>query len=93
MNLVVDQVEQSGPDLRTRRDRTGHQPALPFPVKMQHHRLLGQPWPCQRRLNLNNHLKGHLHVWVDHTPGDFTRPKGLNSVSALLEAASLGRVS
>lgn len=37
-----------------------------------------------------NQLKAQLHIWMDHTPGDLARPKGLASVTALLDAASLG---
>lgn len=44
----------------------------------------------KRRTMMINQLKAQLHVWLDHTPGDLARPKGLDAVTALLDAASLG---
>lgn len=43
----------------------------------------------KRRTMVINQLKVHLHVWLDHTPADLARPKGLTSLTALLEAAPL----
>jgi transposase len=39
---------------------------------------------------LINQLKAQLHVWLDHTPSDLTRPKGLDSLTSLLNVAQLG---
>jgi transposase len=44
----------------------------------------------KRRTMLINQLKGQLHVWLDHTPGDLARPKGLASLTTLLNTAKLG---
>lgn len=44
----------------------------------------------KRRTMMINQLKAQLHVWLDHTPGDLARPKGMDAVTALLDAASLG---
>jgi transposase len=37
-----------------------------------------------------NQLKAQLHVWLDHTPADLTRPKHLTSLTAILVTAGLG---
>jgi transposase len=44
----------------------------------------------KRRTMLINQLKAQLHVWLDHTPGDLARPKGLDSLTSLLNTAQLG---
>jgi transposase len=44
----------------------------------------------KRRTMVINQLKAQLHVWLDHTPGDLARPKGLTSLTTLLDAARLG---
>ena len=38
-----------------------------------------------------NQLKAQLHLWLDHTPGDLTRPKGVSALTALTDGAHLGR--
>jgi transposase len=44
----------------------------------------------KRRTMVINQLKAQLHVWLDHTPADLTRPKGLTSLTATLGTAPLG---
>ncbi|MEO3810782.1 IS110 family transposase [Sphaerisporangium sp. B11E5] len=44
----------------------------------------------KRRTMLINQLKAQFHVWLDHTPGDLTRPKSLDSLTSLLNTAQLG---
>lgn len=43
----------------------------------------------KRRTMVINQLKAQLHVWLDHTPGDLARPKGLALLATLLDAARL----
>jgi transposase len=45
----------------------------------------------KRRTMVINQLKAQLHLWLDHTPGDLTRPKGLSAVTAVTDGARLGR--
>jgi transposase len=44
----------------------------------------------KRRTMVINQLKAQVHVWLNHTPGDLARRKGLTSLTALLNAAQLG---
>ncbi len=44
----------------------------------------------KRRTMAINQLKAQLHVWLDHTPGDLTRVRNLESVTALVDPAPLG---
>jgi transposase len=44
----------------------------------------------KRRTMVINQLKAQLHVWLDHTPADLTRPKHLTSLTANLVTAGLG---
>jgi transposase len=44
----------------------------------------------KRRTMAINQLKSHIHVWLDHTPGDLARNKPLAAVTALVNAAQLG---
>jgi transposase len=44
----------------------------------------------KRRTMVINQLKAQLHVWLDHTPADLTRPKGLTALTAILGPARLG---
>lgn len=44
----------------------------------------------KRRTMVINQLKAQLHVWLDHTPADLTRPKHLTSLTAILVTAELG---
>lgn len=44
----------------------------------------------KRRTMVTNQLKAQVHVWVDHTPGDLARPKGLTALTAVVHAAPLG---
>lgn len=44
----------------------------------------------KRRTMVINQLKAQLHVWLDHTPADLTRPKHLTSLTAILVTAGLG---
>ncbi|MEU6718099.1 IS110 family transposase [Nonomuraea sp. NPDC046802] len=44
----------------------------------------------KRRTTLINQLKAQLHLWLDHTPGDLSRPKGTDTLAGLLAAAHLG---
>jgi transposase len=44
----------------------------------------------KRRTMVINQLKAQLHVWLDHTPADLTRPKHLTSLTAILITAGLG---
>ena len=44
----------------------------------------------KRRTMVINQLKAQLHVWLDHTPADLTRPKHLTSLTATLVTAGLG---
>jgi transposase len=43
----------------------------------------------KRRTMVINQVKAHTHVWLDHTPGDLARAKGLTSLAALLASAPL----
>lgn len=43
----------------------------------------------KRRTMAINQLKGRLHVWLDHTPGDLARARNLTSVAALLDATPM----
>ena len=45
----------------------------------------------KRRTMVINQLKAQLHLWLDHTPADLTRPKGLSALTALTDRAPLGR--
>ena len=44
----------------------------------------------RRRTAVINQLKSHLHVWLDHTPGDLTRGKALAALTTLVASASFG---
>jgi transposase len=44
----------------------------------------------KRRTMVINQLKAQLHVWLNHTPGDLARAKGLTSLTVLLDTAQLG---
>jgi transposase len=44
----------------------------------------------KRRTMVINQLKAHAHVWLDHSPGDLARAKGLASLTALLDTTRLG---
>ncbi|WP_051183014.1 IS110 family transposase [Nocardia vinacea] len=44
----------------------------------------------KRRTMAINQLKAHLHVWINHTPGDLARTKVLASLTGLLDSAQLG---
>ncbi|WP_436496949.1 IS110 family transposase [Actinokineospora sp. HUAS TT18] len=43
----------------------------------------------KRRTMAINQLKGRLHVWLDHTPGDLARARNLTSVTALLNTTAV----
>ena len=43
----------------------------------------------KRRTMAINQLEGHLHVWLDHTPGDLARVRNLTLVTALVNTAPL----
>src|SRR4051812_48202586 len=43
----------------------------------------------KRRTMVINQLKAHLHVWLDHTPGDLARAKSLMSLTALLDTSQI----
>ena len=43
----------------------------------------------KRRTMVINQLKAQLHVWLDHTPGNLLRGKGVAAVTALLADATL----
>lgn len=43
----------------------------------------------KRRTMAINQLKGQLHVWLDHTPGDLARARNLARVTALVNTAPL----
>lgn len=45
----------------------------------------------KRRTMVINQLKAQLHLWLDYTPGDLTRSKGLSALTELTSAAHLGR--
>jgi transposase len=44
----------------------------------------------KRRTMVINQVKAQVHVWLDHTPGDLTRPAGIAALTAVLDAASVG---
>ncbi|WP_433208678.1 IS110 family transposase [Nocardia sp. CA-107356] len=44
----------------------------------------------KRRTMAINQLKAHVHVWLDHTPGDLARGKTLTALTVLLNSARLG---
>ena len=43
----------------------------------------------KRRTMAINQLKAQLHVWLDHTPGDLARTRGLAAVTTLVNTASM----
>lgn len=45
----------------------------------------------RRRTMVINQVKAYTHLWLDHTPGDLTRPRRLTELSSLLNDSNLGR--
>jgi tetrahydromethanopterin S-methyltransferase subunit B len=43
----------------------------------------------KRRTMVINQLEAQLHVWLDHTPADLSRTKGLTTLTARLGTAPL----
>lgn len=44
----------------------------------------------KRRTMAINQLKAHVHIWIDHTPGDLARAKALTDLTTRLDTAGLG---